>query len=42
MAQQLKALGVLRVRPLAGGFNGWKKLSFPLTEIEGVQWRAMV
>jgi rhodanese-related sulfurtransferase len=39
---QLKALGVLRVRPLAGGFNGWKKLSFPLMETEGVQWRAVL
>ncbi|HET6842893.1 MAG TPA: hypothetical protein VFK06_14640 [Candidatus Angelobacter sp.] len=42
MAQQLKTLGVLRVRPLAGGFHGWKKLNFPLTEIDGVQWRAVV
>jgi 3-mercaptopyruvate sulfurtransferase SseA len=42
VAQQLKALGVQRVRPLAGGFHGWKKLNFPLTETEGVQWRVAV
>ena len=32
MAQQLKRLGVTRVRPLAGGFHGWRELGYPLQE----------
>jgi 3-mercaptopyruvate sulfurtransferase SseA len=41
VAQQLQTLGVLRVRPLAGGFHGWKKLNYPLAETTTVQWRSV-
>jgi rhodanese-related sulfurtransferase len=40
VAQKLQALGIKRVRPLQGGFLGWKKLNFPLVESEIVQWNA--
>ena len=40
MAQKLQALGIKHVRPLQGGFLGWKKLHFPLVESEIVQWNA--
>jgi rhodanese-related sulfurtransferase len=32
VAQQLRKKGITRVHPLAGGFNGWKELGFPLQE----------
>jgi membrane protein DedA with SNARE-associated domain/rhodanese-related sulfurtransferase len=32
VAMQLHRLGVYRVRPLRGGFDGWKALGFPLQE----------
>ncbi|MFI5086858.1 MAG: hypothetical protein ACHP7I_00540 [Terriglobales bacterium] len=32
MAQQLKRLGVTQVRPLAGGFHGWRELGYPLRD----------
>jgi len=32
VAQQLKRLGVTRVRPLAGGFLGWRELGYPLQD----------
>jgi rhodanese-related sulfurtransferase len=32
VAQQLKRLGVTRVRPLAGGFHGWRERGYPLQE----------
>ncbi|MGI8771556.1 MAG: VTT domain-containing protein [Acidobacteriaceae bacterium] len=34
MALRLRKLGIYRVRPLRGGFEGWKKLSYPLVEIK--------
>jgi 3-mercaptopyruvate sulfurtransferase SseA len=30
VALQLKRAGVKKVRPLAGGFEGWRKLGLPL------------
>ncbi len=38
MAQKLQVIGITRVRPLQGGFHGWKKLNFPLVESDIVQW----
>jgi 3-mercaptopyruvate sulfurtransferase SseA len=32
VAQQLKRLGVTRVRPLAGGYHAWRELGYPLQE----------
>ncbi|MGZ4819847.1 MAG: hypothetical protein ACXVZR_08205 [Terriglobales bacterium] len=32
MAQQLKRLGVTRVRPLADGFLGWRERGYPLQD----------
>jgi len=32
VALQLHRLGITRVRPLRGGFDGWKKAGFPLCE----------
>jgi len=32
VAQQLRKAGILKVRPLAGGFFGWKELGYPLDE----------
>jgi membrane protein DedA with SNARE-associated domain/rhodanese-related sulfurtransferase len=34
MALRLRKLGIYRVRPLRGGFEAWKKLSYPLVEIK--------
>jgi len=34
VALQLRKHGIRRVRPLLGGFHEWKKLGFPLVEIE--------
>ncbi|HEV3037548.1 MAG TPA: hypothetical protein VHA33_07170 [Candidatus Angelobacter sp.] len=39
MAQQLQALGISHVRPLEGGFRGWKELGFPLEEPTEVDWK---
>lgn len=30
MALRLKRVGVTRVRPLAGGFDGWRERGFPV------------
>jgi 3-mercaptopyruvate sulfurtransferase SseA len=35
-------LGIQRVRPLQGGFHGWKKLNYPLVESDIVQWHTAV
>jgi 3-mercaptopyruvate sulfurtransferase SseA len=32
VAQQLKRLGVTRVRPLAGGFHGWRERGYTVHE----------
>ncbi|HEV7674227.1 MAG TPA: hypothetical protein VGQ12_06835 [Candidatus Angelobacter sp.] len=40
MAQQLQKLGITRVRPLQGGFGGWKELGYPLADATEVTWAA--
>ena len=37
MAQQLRKRGITRVRPLAGGFYGWREAGYPLTEFYPIQ-----
>jgi len=32
VALQLRKMGIKRVRPLAGGFYGWRDKGYPLTE----------
>ncbi len=32
MALKLKQMGITRVRPLEGGFFGWRNRGFPLTD----------
>ena len=34
MARLLRAKGIRRVRPLAGGFFGWKEMGYPLVEVD--------
>jgi rhodanese-related sulfurtransferase len=34
MALTMRKMGVHRVRPLLGGFDEWKRLGYPLVEIE--------
>jgi 3-mercaptopyruvate sulfurtransferase SseA len=34
VALQLRKHGIRQVRPLLGGFHEWKRLGFPLVEIE--------
>jgi len=38
VAQRLQQLGIKHVRPLAGGFQKWKALGFPLVEAQEVAW----
>jgi rhodanese-related sulfurtransferase len=38
VAQQLQKLGITRVRPLQGGFAGWKDLGYPLAEPTNLAW----
>ncbi|MBV9610935.1 MAG: hypothetical protein JO091_00615 [Acidobacteriaceae bacterium] len=33
MALQLKAAGIQRVRPLAGGFEAWRDLGLPIEAV---------
>jgi rhodanese-related sulfurtransferase len=40
VAQKLQKLGITRVRPLQGGFSGWKKLGYPLADPTEVAWAA--
>jgi rhodanese-related sulfurtransferase len=40
VAQQLQKLGITRVRPLQGGFGGWKELGYPLADASDVAWAA--
>jgi 3-mercaptopyruvate sulfurtransferase SseA len=42
VAQQLQQLGILRVRPLQGGFRAWKELGYPLAEPVEVAWHTAV
>jgi membrane protein DedA with SNARE-associated domain/rhodanese-related sulfurtransferase len=35
MALTIRKLGVKRARPLLGGYDGWKKLGYPLVDIAG-------
>jgi len=34
VALALRKLGVVRVRPLAGGLEGWHKLRYPMTPLD--------
>ncbi|HEY0786629.1 MAG TPA: VTT domain-containing protein [Acidobacteriaceae bacterium] len=36
MALTIRKMGVSRVRPLLGGYDGWKRLGYPLVTIEGM------
>jgi membrane protein DedA with SNARE-associated domain/rhodanese-related sulfurtransferase len=36
-AMTIRKLGIERVRPLRGGFDGWKNLGFPLVDLGDVQ-----
>ncbi|MGH7310344.1 MAG: hypothetical protein ACREK6_16795 [Candidatus Rokuibacteriota bacterium] len=36
MALLLRRRGIVRVRPLAGGFDGWRKLGYPMVELTPV------
>ena len=38
----MNKLGITRVRPLAGGFHGWKDLGFPLAEPTEIAWHFAV
>jgi len=40
MAMNLRKLGIYRVRPLRGGFDGWKDKGFPLEVVEPAAMRA--
>jgi membrane protein DedA with SNARE-associated domain/rhodanese-related sulfurtransferase len=40
MAMNLRKLGIYRVRPLRGGFDGWKDKGYPLEEVEPAAMRA--
>ena len=33
MALLLRGRGIVRVRPLKGGFHGWQKLGYPLVAL---------
>ncbi len=37
MAHAIRKAGVQRVRPLLGGFDGWKQLGYPLVPIAGTE-----
>lgn len=37
MALTIRKMGVTRVRPLLGGFDGWKKLGYPLVDIAAAE-----
>jgi membrane protein DedA with SNARE-associated domain/rhodanese-related sulfurtransferase len=40
-ALRLRKLGITRLRPLLGGFDAWKRLSYPLEEAtDRIGWRA--
>jgi 3-mercaptopyruvate sulfurtransferase SseA len=40
-ALRLRKMGIARVRPLLGGFDAWKRLSYPLEEATArIGWRA--
>jgi 3-mercaptopyruvate sulfurtransferase SseA len=41
VAQKLKALGFIGVRPLRGGFYAWKSLGYPLVESSSIAWRTV-
>jgi 3-mercaptopyruvate sulfurtransferase SseA len=42
VALQLKARGILQVRPLQGGLDAWKTLSYPLEDPERRILRPMI
>jgi len=40
VAQKLQKLGIKHVRPLQGGFQGWKELGYPLEEPAEIAWHS--
>jgi 3-mercaptopyruvate sulfurtransferase SseA len=42
VAQKLQKLGIKRVRPLQGGFHGWKDLGYPLEDSTEFAWHSAV
>jgi 3-mercaptopyruvate sulfurtransferase SseA len=42
VAQKLQKLGIKRVRPLQGGFQGWKDLGYPLEDSSELAWHSAV
>lgn len=42
MAQKLQKIGVRKVRPLQGGFAGWKELGYELQDPSDIAWRTAV
>jgi rhodanese-related sulfurtransferase len=42
VALLLRRRGVSRIRPLAGGFEGWRALGFPLEPVAGLPSRVLV
>jgi 3-mercaptopyruvate sulfurtransferase SseA len=42
VAQKLQKLGIKRVRPLQGGFHGWKDLGYPLEDSAELAWHSAV
>ncbi len=42
MALTIRKMGVSRVRPLLGGFDGWRKLGYPLVDIADLERRLTV
>lgn len=42
VAKELRALGVTRVRPLAGGLAGWEKMGFPVDQLYDDHGRPLV
>ena len=42
VAQELRKLGISRVRPLTGGLAGWEQLGFPVDKHFGDDGRPLV
>jgi 3-mercaptopyruvate sulfurtransferase SseA len=42
VAQQLQKLGIQKVRPLQGGFGGWKDSGYPLEQPTEIAWNTTV
>jgi 3-mercaptopyruvate sulfurtransferase SseA len=37
----LRGRGIERVRPLAGGYHAWRKLGYPMTQLEMVPTKVL-